>query len=195
MDSRSDFKKFFRFSIGQIEGPLTVAPLNNKDIATSDRKKFFMGDFKNEKPEVFVKVDGNEACDFIIAGAPSFYLVSERVINAMKENDITGWSVYPVTIKTSSMEEIKNYLAFYIIGNADKADRNLSEKIEVTFPNKTKGIKEKGYYFPLNSWEGTDFFYHVGTYGITVTEKVKEFFESLNVTNVKFESCTEYIWA
>lgn len=62
-------------------------------------------------------------------------------------------------------------------------------------PNQTKIIKQKGYFFPLDSWDGSDFFYHIDTFGITVTEKVKVLFESLNITNVRFINCTDYIWA
>ncbi len=195
MDLKLRFDHFYRFTVGMIEGTMTVAPINNNDIATNDRRNFFRGDFTNVRPEVFVEVDGNKVYDFIVAGAPSFYLISDKVVRALRENSITGWGSYPVTIHTESMGVINNYHALYITGKALKADRTLAEKIEVVLSNKKKKIKDKGFYFPLDSWDGTDIFYHINTFGVTVTQRVKNLFESLNITNVKFEKCTEYIWA
>jgi hypothetical protein len=196
MDSTLDFDKYYIFNEETLIGPMAVAPINNKDVPTEARKRFFLGDFSMMKPDKFVQVRGKKMCDLIVAGAPSFYLISERIILALKQNEVTGWGSYPVVITTDSMQDIGNYHAFYVTGKAEKADRSLSEKIEVVLPNKSKAVKDKGYYFPLNTWEGTDFFYHIGTLGkITVTKKVKVLFESMNVTNVEFRKCSEYIWA
>jgi len=196
MDIKLDFSKFYIFGEKYFDGPVAVAPENNKDIPTDVRKKFCCGDFSVIKPEHFVHVRGNKLYDMVVAGAPSFYLMSQRLIDVLEKNNVTGWGSYPVTITSSSLGEISNYHAFYIFGKADKADRSLSEKIEVVFPNKSKGFRDKGYYFPLDSWDGSDFFYHIGTVGsITVTEKVKNLFESINATNVQFVRCTEYVWA
>ena len=194
MDSRLDFDKFYTFSPDDFVVPMSVTPVNNYDIQTEDRKRLFCGDFSNTKPENFVQVRGKKVCDLMVAGAPSFYLVSERIIEALRQNGITGWGSYPVKIQTNSIGELNNYHAFYVYGKADKADRSLSEKIEVKTRIKTKEIRYKGYFFPLDSWEGTDFFYHVGTFGITVTERVKSLLESLDATNVQFKKCSEFIW-
>lgn len=192
---KSGFDKFYLFGCKMYDGPMTVAPINNDTIATPDRKKLFCGDFLNIKPVQFTEVSKGELCDLIVAGAPSFYLISDRITTALSENSITGWGSYPVSIITKSKEEITNYHALYITGKADKADRGLAEKVEVTLPSKMKKLKDKGYYFSIDSWEGTDFFYHIGSLGaITVTERVKLLFESINATNAEFRKCSEFIW-
>jgi hypothetical protein len=195
MDSKLDFDKFYKFGEESIDSPMTFAAENYKEKSFEELKKFYHGEFINEKPKTFIQTGGKDLCDLMSAGAPSFYVLSERVISSLKDNDITGWASYPVALITNSKEKTNNYHALYILGKADKADKSISKKIEVVLPNKSRKIKDKGYFFPQDSWEDTDFFHHVETLGsITVTERVKLIFESLQVTNVKFKKCSEYIW-
>ena len=195
MDSKLDYDIFYIFNAEYDNESLAVAPINYKDISFEEKSRFYLGDFSKTKPEYFIQVSGKKICDIVIAGAPSFNLFSDRIIVALRQNEVTGWGSFPVVIRTDSMQELNNYHVFYITGKAEKADINLSEKTEILLPNKTRKIRDKGYFFPLDSWEGTDVFYHVGTLGfITVTENIKNIFESLKVTNVHFEKCTEFIW-
>ncbi len=197
MDSKSTFDRFYRFRIDDLIKPMSTAPINNSEISTAVSNKLFLGDFSVVKPEIFFqcKIGGNKLCDVISAGAPGFHLFSDKVINALKESGITGWGAYPVTVQTKKKGDLTNYYAFYVTGRAEKADRSLSGQIEVPLPNGKKKMKDKGYFFPLDSWDGSDFFYFTGTLSaIGVTERVKEVFEAVNATNAKFTHCTEFIW-
>ena len=46
----------------------------------------------------------------------------------------------------------------------------------------------KGFHFPLESWDGNDFFTPEGSGRIIVTERVKNLFKKHKVTNVVFQN-------
>jgi hypothetical protein len=195
MDLKQAYSNFY--SLKGVWQHMAVTPVDRKPMPYKDTLRFYKGDFSIFKPVEFVqrKIGGSKICDIMSAGYPAFTVVSERVINAFKENGITGWGAYPVLIHTKKKGDLTNYYAFYITSVAEYADRSLCEKVEIISKSgKFVYTADKGFYFPLDSWDGSDIFYHEGSHSITVTERLKKLLEKMKATNFKFEPCSEYIF-
>ncbi len=192
MFNKSDYEKFYYFFATPYRR-MCVYMKEYDDISWEDKCKIFRGGYDYRFEEFFQrKIGGSKPCDFMTAGAPSFCVVSDKVINAFKKNGITGWEAYPVLIHSKKYGDLTNYYAFYVTGVAEKADLNLCEIVDVIHPSGKPGKEGRGYYFPLDSWDGSDIFYHRGTLHITVTERVKKLLESIRATNCNFKSATEF---
>ena len=62
-------------------------------------KFLFHGDYEYYRfPIIFHQYDGKYLRDFLDLGDPPVYLVSNRVIELLRENTITGWKNYPISL-------------------------------------------------------------------------------------------------
>ena len=131
------------------------------------------------------------------------YAFSERVVKLLQTNNITGCKFYPITIKDH--EDLSYYL-LTITGRCGAFDISKSKAIEtIEYPEsviqnsdivipKGKFSIMKGFHFPLESWNGSDFFVPEGGGDIIVTERVKILLEKHKVTNVVMENIKDMVW-
>ena len=146
---------------------------------------------------------GKKFWDVVTAGKGLLYAVSEKVVKLLKDNNLTGCKFYPITIKDH--EDLSYYL-LTITGRCGAFDISKSKVMEtIEYPAsviqnsdivipKGKFSIMKGFYFPLESWDGCDFFSPEGSGKIIVTERVKNLFKKHNITNVVFQDLEEEEW-
>jgi len=124
-------------------------------------------------------------------------MINERVAKILKDEDLTGYELKPVTIKKvkkNNPKKIPQYQELNVTGKAGvHPDTGL---IVVERCDACKHVDYRGWKNKLiideKKWDGSDFF-HLDPYpgGIFVSERVKEVFEKHKVTGVKFTPSEE----
>ncbi len=94
--------------------------------------------------------------------------ISERLYLLLKENHITGWKTYPLSI-----ENVKDkYYGFQITGRSG----GLLEPKEQGF--------YKGYDFNIDTWDSSDFFSPKDTHLRFITQRLKALLKGNDITNI-----------
>lgn len=146
---------------------------------------------------------GKKFWDVVSAGYGLLYAFSEKVVKLLQANNITGCRFYPITIND---HKDLNYYLLSVTGRCGTFDISKSKVIEtIEYPEsviqnsdivipKGKFSIMKGFHFPLESWDGSDFFIPEGGGDIIVTERVKILLEKHKVTNVVMENIKDMVW-
>lgn len=99
----------------------------------------------------------------------SNFAISERLYDLLKENNITGWKGYEISIKGQS----EKYYGFQVTGKCGKLDMP----------------KEPGFYtgykFDYGTWDKSDFFSPEETMLLLCTEKIQKLLKKHKITNAE----------
>ena len=146
---------------------------------------------------------GKKFWDVVQTGQGLLFAFSERVVKLLQDNEVTGCKFYPMKIKD---HEDKKYYLLTVTGRCGALDDSKSKVImtreypETKIQNSNIVIPQgqfslmKGRYFPLDSWDGSDFFMPEGTLFTYVTERVMSLLKKHKVTNVFMQNLTEVEW-
>ncbi len=187
------FSLYLRGSLSQ----LFATPVFYESQCDSD---LLHGEYENYKfPVIFLSKDSeyiknNKKTDFLNTGYGGLiYAVSEKVVDVLSSNNITGWKTYPVEVYTQEGELIKGFNGFTITGRCGAVKPSLCE--EVIIPPTYKGGPSvpgyKGDPLDLNTWDGSDIFILEHTVYKYATAKVKNVLSKLKNSNVAFEDIAE----
>ncbi len=113
--------------------------------------------------------EGKILYDIIGYQDTSNFAISKRLYDLLKENEITGWRAYEVSIKGQS----NSYYGFQITGRCSKLD----------IPNEAGFYT--GYKFDSSTWDKSDFFSPDETMLLFCTEKVQKLFKKYKITNAE----------
>ena len=175
-------------TIFDLSDPMAVEPFRLRSRLPGDAKTngtivefLSRGKWKLEKPIQFDAAQGWKATDFLWTQLVTPVCVSERVICILKDNEISGWSTYPVEVFDHEGNPHPYYHGLAVIGAVCEAD--YSRSAVVTKPPPAPGGRNydvyKGLYFDESQWDGSDMFW-VGGVRIVV-DKVKRIFEQNKV--------------
>ncbi len=118
-------------------------------------------------------------------------LLSQRVIDLLRKEDVTGWDVIPCDLRGKKGESWP-YGFLQVHGRCGAIDEGKSMKIDKIFPG---GVFPAwiGLYFEPASWDGSDVFMPEGRGGwVIVTERVKAVLEKAKVRNVLYTALDRY---
>ena len=123
-------------------------------------------------------------------------IVHSRVVDLLRENNLTGWRTYPVWVTDKKGKLRRDYSGLVITGRCGHVDLTRSVVVLSEYP---AGWLPHflGHYFEEDSWDGFDLFMeHPDTRGhrnsrIYVTERVRQAFRRAKVRNVELERLTE----
>lgn len=186
MSTHVDASEFYLVSEAFTPGALRVRALRSLDEFAVLR-----GD---SVPEVdlptFERGDGREPLDLVGTSYSTLWLVSDHLVRTLRENGITGWSTYPLTILDSGGPPLVGYRGFVVSGRCGPIDESRSR--EVSRPSPVAGQPPYkawiGLYFAPESWDGSDLFLPSGTGYVLATLKAKRALEGARVRNVGFEA-------
>ena len=193
-DEMLSHKDFYYLSKVISDSCTQCIPLGYDELPDDERQEYFKGgNHTQNMPKVFVRTHGRKM-NALINGAIGLYLVSKELKEKFENSEITGIEYIPVEIETKSGTRHGDYYAMPIIGRAKAADRKAAvpKYIEAEPQNMWRDV---GYFFPLDSWDGSDIFYLEGsTSVIIVSEKAKEILSQYSDC-CKLTRCDEYIWS
>lgn len=145
-------------------------------------------------PLVFIPNDvcGRNMRDVLDTRYPPAYLISDRLKTLLEENQITGWTSYPIELYDKKKNRIEGYHGFSVVGQAGKMD--LSKQPIISIPsgvyNKPVNVYDGGYFDPT-TWDGSDFFILKDSYFVIVTKRVYELLKKHKITALEFEQVSK----
>lgn len=152
--------------------------------------------------DLHVKITSSKVVDFSCTLLADI-VITDKVLNVIKKDELTGYEVRPVIINPSKRKIFKengypNLWEFITKGKGGYADQRsriyLKYECE-TCSKKRYSAYENGIVVDCDNWDGTDFFTVIGyPKKILVTEKVRKVFEQNYITNVEFIPSHELEW-
>jgi hypothetical protein len=141
----------------------------------------------------FVIVSGKRPVDVVGTTYASLVLVSDRLVDVLTEHGLSGWGVYPVSLKTRLGEPVEGYNGLSVRGRCGDIDNRFSTS--AILPPKGPGgepvVGWRGLCFDPTTWDGKDFFTSVtGTY-VFCTERAAQALDSAKLSNARLRKLSE----
>lgn len=150
----------------------------------------------NEFQPVYLDIPCEPKADFLWSTLGSV-LISERILNALNENKISGFANFPVIKRKVGNRVIKypfevpeissNYFELIITSNSKRPPGADIISICKGCGREEYDEKSRKIIMKPDMWNGADIFFLNTTLWIIVTEKVKNLIESMKATNIVFE--------
>lgn len=181
----------FMFDTSFSEVPICMV---NEKLDWETSCKILKGDYTGvELPISFKQSSGKKWTDVLNPNSVSMYIVSQKFIELLEMNNITGWKSYPVILFNKEGKEVCGYFGLSVVGRSGGVDYRKSEVYEKQLaPNGTRNKYYKGLYIDFEQWDGSDFFIPENTLHIIITEKVKEVITKYKITNISLQSLADY---
>ena len=131
---------------------------------------------------------GGEPTDVMWSDYPPIVVISQRVIDLLTGEGLSGWGTYSVDVHDKQGEILPAYRGLVILGRAGMDD--LERGTLISKPPKVEGGTPyevlRGTYFKDDYWDGSDFcIMGKGGYPV-VTRRVVNTFKRAGIRNVKF---------
>ena len=183
-----DFNQIYQLRDKDIKGAFNSCGTNIK----IEHVNLFKGEIELKELLNYDYNFGTKLYDLINSGFAGIYLLSNKVINLLKENQISGWMTYPCNLFDKQKNEVLGYSLFSVKGRCGPIDRLKSERHIKQYTQTGKPVDIlKGLYFEMDTWDGSDIFSPEGTLYTFVNEKVKEILIKNKVTNILFDRITD----
>lgn len=175
-------------------------------VATRDRLPDPFGLLRAEwlprEPIEFKYDMGGKIYDVIATTYGILLLLNDRVLNVLRDEGVTGWTTYPVTVTDKKEVQIEGYHGFAVTGRCGCLDDTRRQLIWKPPHRADLPAYQvwKGLYFDEETWDGSDIFCPMGTGDIPprkcamllVVERVKHALEKARVTNARFGPVSEF---
>lgn len=129
--------------------------------------------------------------DFVGSTLVNLCVVSEKFVNVLTENVITGWTTYPVNIVDHAGKPIAGYRGLAVTGRCGRILWDDSEKITIPAPS-SSGRETKGWRglpFDESTWDGSGICLpEAHSNFMIVCERTKKVVEKRKLSNVGFKS-------
>lgn len=166
-------------------GCLHVSPQESFDSFA-----FARGEWRPSHQLKFVHHSGRHPCDFVTTGYPGVRLISERLVDLMKRNRLSGWNECPVQVFDEHQDLVPGLYALQVIGRCGGIDTTtLPRAVEIGVDGVTEFPVWKGLLFDLYTWDGSDIFIPESIDDKTnshliASNRVKRLFDEHKITNI-----------
>lgn len=186
-----EINKLFIFGSSLSQVPICVS---NDFLDWETNCEIVKGNYTGiDLPIIFKQSSGRKWTDILNPSSVSMYIVSQRFIELLEKNNITGWKTYPIIILDKEKKEVNGYVGFSIIGRSGAVDYKKSTVYEKQLvPNGTMNKYYKGLYIDLDKWDNSDFFIPESSLQIIVTERVMKLIKKYKLTNIILQDVTDY---
>ena len=174
--------------------------LTEKYIGKNRIGELLYGKYENfDFPVIFQQekaYGGKKMTDFLNTGwGGKLAPISDKVLNLLIENNITGWKTYPIRVFDKKGVEIHGYHGLSITGRCKDLDLTLlKERVDYQYRESGPVYHYyKGYPLDLSTWDGSDMFLLSGTYWRFINKKVYSIFKKNKVSNIKFYNLADFI--
>lgn len=186
MDCECDSEAMEEFAT--FRDPLADPPLRVKMETTWEMVwQLTRGEIRSYHPTVVRWESGRDLQDVIWTTFAIPVIANERVVSLLQENDLTGWSTYPIVLSGKDGSVISGFRGLAITGRCGAVDWSQSQRVMKEYP---AGL------FPIwrgpriRDWDGSDLFMsNDARAGYKfVTTRVRTAFQEARVLNVAFDS-------
>jgi len=143
-------------------------------------------------PIIFQQVEGRIYSDLIETKHAGLFLISERMVEILSEEKLTGWGQFPISLLDSANQQIFGYAGLSILGRCGPIDLSRSEIIsKAVFPGAPITRYFRGKHINPDEWDGNDFFLPEGYYGAFISEKAAKVLKSRKLSNIELKNLAE----
>ena len=107
------------------------------------------------------------------------FVVSDRLVNVLLDNNITGWKTYPIIVYDKKGTAINGYHGFTVSGRGGTMLAPMDERGNII------GHPEC-IVWDSCQWDGTDIFWIKPNY-VVVTERVKDVLKEARIDSLSFD--------
>lgn len=186
-----DIRDFFYFGTKLSSSTVQVVPVGLKKDKTglSGHLRLVLGNYDEiDFPVLFKQDEGKKLQDVLETGTAALYLISDKMKNALTENQLTGWKTFPVRVLDKRGNEIEGYHGLSITGRSGPLDYSKCPVIETRVSPSAPLVKHYvGKYIDLSTWDGSDFFLPEGSYGTIITPKAAHVLTKNKLTNIDLD--------
>lgn len=182
------FHQFYRMSLGVQATGLGVKPKKKIDDFLSSAI------LRGEQPlapdlSIFTYHSGNKKHDVAsIAGRYSeLHFISQRLYDLWKENKVTGWDTYPVTLLDKEGKDMGKYYGLIITGRCKEIIPN-EPPFDIYHGSNGKpfSCRFRGATFDPTGWDGSDLFVAEGRTSIYAHVRVRDLMKKAKILNAYF---------
>lgn len=154
--------------------------------------RLILGDYNDiQLPVIYNEIKGGSSGkkmrDILDTRYPPLYLISDRFKNVLEECGITGWKSYPIALFDKKGNPVNGYNGFSITGRAGKMQKYDQLPLECGY-----SVDADGYYFDINTWDGSDLFNTEGSWHIIVNERFIKVLVDNKITACDYCRLTDY---
>jgi len=151
-------------------------------------RQLMRGEAKADPPLRLAPAMGGHPTDVMWSTVVTVVVVSQRVVDLLKEEGLTGWATYAVDVRDKKGQAVPGYYGFAVTGRAGSQDLRRGEIIDKPpiVPGGNPYQVLRGLYFEGDYWDGQDFCLMGSTLTIIVTERVVRLFKRHRIRNVEF---------
>ncbi len=143
-------------------------------------------------PLFFEQIKGRKWTDVLNPSSVSLHLVSNRFVQLLEANKITGYTTFPVRLFNKQREEVFQYSGLSITGRCDKIDWDKSPVITKRLvPHGPECEFYNGASISFQNYIPTNWFLPETSLSIIVTEKLKLIIDEYNISNVVLKDVDE----
>jgi hypothetical protein len=134
---------------------------------------------------------GTTLCDWIFTGLISPKLVSDRVVQGLRDCNIAGWNTYEVRLKDRKGSSVAGYRGLIIEGRSGPLDHSKCRVVE-RVKNGHHSKEQVGLWFSPTSWDRSDVFVPEGTDLLIVTSRAARCLNELKVKNLQLVPLNDF---
>lgn len=154
--------------------------------------RLILGDYNDiQLPVIYNEIKGGSSGkkmrDILDTRYPPLYLISDRFKVILEESGITGWKSYPIALFDKKGNPVNGYNGFSITGRAGKMQKYDQLPLECGY-----SVDADGYYFDINTWDGSDLFNTEGSWHIIASERFIKVLVDNKITACDYCRLTDY---
>jgi hypothetical protein len=187
-----EYSKFHIMFDPSATKPYRLTLIDDEWVTMHRAYQLFAGNVLPPEPIKFRAYRGTLKTDFLWTTMIPLLCISSKTIDVLNENNIRGWSVYPVTVYDRQGIHLSDYSGFSLTSWAGDLEYDKSSVIvkDPVVPGGKPGNYYKGFFFDLNKWDGSDLFRVAGGF-VVATERTKLALISAHISNIRFISVLE----
>lgn len=154
--------------------------------------RLILGDYNDiQLPVIYNEIKGGSSGkkmrDILDTRYPPLYLISDRFKVILEESGITGWKSYPIALFDKKGNPVNGYNGFSITGRAGKMQKYDQLPLECGY-----SVDADGYYFDINTWDGSDLFNTEDSWHIIASERFIKVLVDNKITACDYCRLTDY---
>lgn len=145
---------------------------------------------KSINKEIIYKISSGKKKSDILWTTGAYFYFSNKTINLLKSNMITGWNTFPISIDDKNNKLNDSYYGLItektkLVGMFKK-----DSQIKKQLPNGREWIYQKGVFFDIDRWNGNDIF-ALKNEIILFSERVVDVLSKIECPNSVFTETSE----
>lgn len=158
-----------------------------------DPSELVRGVRQPEKPVELRRISGSVETDLMGTDWATLLLVSDRLVDLLRAVSATGWSVFPVNLRTHGNRPLSGYHGLSVTGRAGPIRKELGRDVLLgPFAPSGKAVPgTRGWCFDPETWDGSGVFTPEGAEAFCVTTPVADVLRDSGVTGPRLERMSE----